>query len=103
MPLIINGRAIEDAVVDAEFSQVKSSHERMNNVSCCERDPEFRQTARENGVGRRLLTEEARRAIAAPPAADVEEAVEKLKAEHGGESQFFANMGIAPDQIDLVR
>ena len=63
MPLIINGRPIDDSVLDAEFSQIKSYHERMSNVSCCERDSEFRQTARENVVGRVLLTEEAVRAI----------------------------------------
>lgn len=103
MPLIINGRPIEDGILDAEFSQIKSYHERMNNVSCCERDSEFRQTARENVIGRVLLTEEAMRTIEAPAAEEVEAALEKLKAENGGESQFYANLGIAPDQVGLVR
>jgi parvulin-like peptidyl-prolyl isomerase len=103
MPLIINGRPIEDAVLDAEFTQIKSYHERMNNVSCCERDPEFRQTARENVVGRVLLTEEAMRVIDPPAPEEVDAALERLKAEHGGEGQFCAAMGIAPDQISLVR
>jgi hypothetical protein len=103
MPLIINGRPIEDAVLDAEFSQIKSYHERMNNVSCCERDPEFRQTARENVIGRVLLTEEALRVIDPPSADEVDAALERLKAEHGGEGHFYAAMGIAPDQIGLVR
>jgi parvulin-like peptidyl-prolyl isomerase len=103
MPLVINGRAIEDSVLDAEFSQIKSYHERLNNVSCCERDSEFRQTARENVVGRVLLTEEALRAVETPAAEEVEAALEKLKAENGGESQFYANMGIAPEQVGLVR
>lgn len=103
MPLIINGRPIEDGILDAEFSQIKSYHERMNNVSCCERDSEFRQTARENVIGRVLLTEEAMRSIEAPAAEEVEAALEKLKAENGGESQFYANLGIAPDQVGLVR
>jgi parvulin-like peptidyl-prolyl isomerase len=103
MPLIINGRAIEDAVLDAEFSQIKSYHERMNNVSCCERDPEFRQTARENVVGRVLLTEEALRVVEAPSQAEVDAALERLKTEHGGEQHFYAAMGIAPDQVGLVK
>src|SRR3954466_920303 len=103
MPLIINGRPIDDSVLDAEFSQIKGYHERMNNVSCCERDPEFRQTARENVVGRVLLTEEAMRAVEPPSAAEVDAALERLKQEHGGEPQFYANMGIAPDQVGLVR
>jgi len=103
MPLIINGRPIEDAVLDAEFSQIKSYHERMNNVSCCERDPEFRQTARENVVGRVLLTDEAMRVIDPPAPEEVDAALERLKAEHGGEGQFCAAMGISSDQIPLVR
>jgi parvulin-like peptidyl-prolyl isomerase len=103
MPLIVNGRPIDDPILDAEFSQIKSYHERMNNVSCCERDPEFRQTARENVVGRVLLTEEALRTIDAPSPEEVDAALERLKQEHGGEAHFYAAMGIAPDQVGLVR
>jgi hypothetical protein len=103
MPLIINGRPIDDAVLDAEFAQVKSFAERTSNVSCCERDPEFRETARENVVGRVLLTEEALRTTQPPTEAEVDAALERLKAEHGGEAHFFANMGIAPEQVGLVR
>src|SRR2546423_2311125 len=103
MPLIINGRPIEDAVLDAEFSQIKSFHERVHNVSCCERDPEFRQTARENVIGRVLLTQEAMRVIDPPTQQEVEGALERLKEEHGGEAHFYAAMGIAPDQVGLVK
>jgi parvulin-like peptidyl-prolyl isomerase len=103
MPLIVNGRAIDDQVLDSEFAQIKSHAERTTNVSCCERDPEFRQTARENVVGRVLLTEEAMRVIEPPTAEEIDAALEKLRAEHGGEAQFYANLGIAPDQIGLVR
>ena len=103
MPLIINGRPIEDAVLDAEFGQIKAYAERTSNVSCCERDPEFRETARENVIGRVLLTEEAMRAVEPPAEAEVEAALERLKAEHGGEGQFYANMGIAPEQVEYVK
>jgi parvulin-like peptidyl-prolyl isomerase len=103
MPLIINGRAIEDSVLDAEFSQIKSYAERTSNVSCCERDPEFRQTARENVVGRVLLTEEAFRVIEPATPEEVDAALERLKAEHGGEGHFYAALGIAPDQVGLVK
>src|SRR6185436_5312969 len=102
MPLRVNGRPIDDAILDAEFSQIKSYHERLNNVSCCERDPEFRQTARENVVGRVLLTEEAMRVVDLPSEPEIDAALERLKTEHGGESHFYAAMGIGPDQIDLV-
>jgi hypothetical protein len=103
MPLIINGRPIDDAVLDAEFGQIKAYAERTSNVSCCERDPEFRAEARENVIGRVLLTEEAMRAVEPPAEAEVEAALERLKADHGGEPQFYANMGIAPEQVELVK
>jgi len=103
MPLIINGRPIDDAVLDAEFGQIKAYAERTSNVSCCERDPEFRAEARENVIGRVLLTEEAMRAVEPPAESEVEAALERLKTEHGGEGQFYANMGIAPEQVEYVK
>jgi parvulin-like peptidyl-prolyl isomerase len=103
MPLIVNGRPIDDSILDNEFAQLKSYAERTSNVSCCERDPEFRQTARDNVVGLVLLTEEALRTIDPPAEAEVDAALEKLKQEHGGEGQFLANLGIAPEQVGLVR
>jgi parvulin-like peptidyl-prolyl isomerase len=103
MPLIVNHRPIDDSILDAEFAQVKAYHERTSNVSCCERDPEFRQTARDNVVGRVLLTEEALRTVPAPDDAELDAALEKLKQEHGGEPQLCAALGIAAEQIPLVR
>jgi parvulin-like peptidyl-prolyl isomerase len=103
MPLIVNHRPIDDSILDAEFAQIKAHQERLHNVSCCERDPEFRQTARDNVVGRVLLTEEALRTVPAPDDAEVDAALEKLKQEHGGEPQFCAALGIAAEQIPLVR
>jgi parvulin-like peptidyl-prolyl isomerase len=103
MPLIINGKAVDDGVIDAEFASIKSYHERMRNVSCCERDPEFRETARENIIGRALLAEEAMRAVDPPSPQEIEAELEKLKEQHGGEGRFYAAMGIGPDQIDLVK
>jgi parvulin-like peptidyl-prolyl isomerase len=103
MPLIINGKTIDDGALDAEFASIKSYHERMNNVSCCERDPEFRQTARENVIGRVLLAEEAVRVMEPPSEQEVDAELEQLKKQHGGEGQFYAAMGIGPDQIDFVK
>jgi parvulin-like peptidyl-prolyl isomerase len=103
MPLLINGQPIDDAVLDNEFAQIKAYFERLGNVSCCERDPEFRGYARQNVVGRVLLAQEAQRALPPTPAEEVEAALDKLKEEHGGEGRFLAMIGATPDQLDLVR
>jgi len=103
MPLSINGQLIDDAVLDNEFAQIKSYFERLGNVSCCERDPEFRGYARENIVARVLLSQEAQRSLPPTPADEVEAALDKLKEEHGGEQRFLMMIGASPEQLDLVR
>jgi parvulin-like peptidyl-prolyl isomerase len=103
MAIVINGQRVEDEVLNAEFSNIKSYFESLGNVSCCERDPEFRGYARENVVARVLLSQEARRAMPPVPADEVEAALDKLKEENGGEQRFLMMIGAAPDQLDLVR
>jgi len=103
MALLINGQRIDDAVVDAEFGAIKSYHESLGNVSCCERDPEFRASARQNIISRVLLAQEAARAIAPVPEPELDAAVEKLKEEYGGEGWFFARTGATAETMHLVR
>jgi parvulin-like peptidyl-prolyl isomerase len=103
LPIVINGQRVEDDVLNAEFSNIKSYFESLGNVSCCERDPEFRGYARENIVARVLLSQEAQRTLPPTPADEVEAALGKLKEEHGGEQRFLMMIGATPDQLDLVR
>lgn len=103
MALIINGERVDDAVLDGEFSGIKAYFESLGNVSCCERNDEFRGYARQNVVARVLLAQEALRAHPPVPEADVEEALAKLKEEHGGEERFYSSIGATPEQIDVIR
>lgn len=103
MPIIINGERIDEDVIGQEFSEIKGYHERVGRVSCCERDDEFRAQAVENITGRVLVSQEARKRDEPIAKEEVDEAVAKLKEEHGGEQQFYFNMGLSPDQEDIVR
>ena len=103
MALVINGQRVGDEVLNAEFSNIKSYFESLGNVSCCERDPEFRGYARENVVARVLLSQEAQRVMAPTPADEVEAALDKLKEEHGGEQRLLMMIGATSEQLDLVR
>lgn len=103
MPLLINGQAIDDAALDYEFANIKAHYERMGNVSCCERDPEFRGYARQNIVGRVLLAQEAKRRLPETDPAEVETALRELMEQHGGEARFLATIGASADQLDIVR
>ena len=103
MPLVINGQTIGDDVIDQEFSAIKAHYESLASISCCERDGEFRGYARDNITFRALLTQEAQRTISVPTAEEVTKAFDKLKEEHGGSDQFYANSGLTPEQDDLIR
>ncbi|MDB5353871.1 MAG: cbf2 [Phycisphaerales bacterium] len=103
MALLINGQRIDDAILQSEFSEIKAHFERLGNVSCCERDPEFRGYARQNVIARVLLAQEAKRAISPSPEAEVDAAVARLIEQFGGEARFYASTGASPDQMHLVR
>ena len=59
MQTVVNGELLEGTQVEEEFSQIKSWHEQQSQVSCCERDEEFREQARQNVIGRLLLQQAA--------------------------------------------
>ena len=103
MPLLINGERVDDAILDSEFSGIKSYFESLGNVSCCERNDEFRGYARQNVIARVLLNQEAMRSHPPVAESEVEEAIAKLKEEHGGEERFFQTVGATPDQIGMIR
>src|SRR5204862_8355840 len=103
VPLLINGQRVDDAVLNGEFANIKSYFESLGNVSCCERDPEFRGYARQNIVARVLLAQEAQRALPECSPDEVEAALDKLKEEHGGEQRFLMMIGATSDQLDIVR
>lgn len=103
MGLIINGQRVNDDLLGAEFAGIKSYHERLGNVSCCERDEEFRGYAKQNIIARVLLTQEALNTTAAPSSQEIDKAFDKIKEEHGGEKRFYVNIGATPDQAEQIR
>lgn len=103
MPLTVNGELVNPDWVYEEFSQIKSYYERTTHASCCERDPEFMETARENIIERMLIAQEADRSIPELSENEIDLAIRQLKKEMGGEAQFYAHYGILPNQEHLVR
>jgi parvulin-like peptidyl-prolyl isomerase len=103
MALIINGETIDDEVVSQEFSNVKAYFQQRGDISCCERDAEFRKTATDNLITRILLVQEARRTTEPVAPAEVDQALENLKKEHGGAEKFYAAFNLVPDQEGIVK
>ena len=103
MALIINGEKIDSEIIEAEFRQVKGHYERMLQVACCERDPEFLGYAKDNITSRALLNQEARKRFPAVEDEAVSARLEKLITEAGGETQFYMNIGMVAKDEAIVR
>lgn len=103
MALIINGEEIDDELLEGEFNNVKGHYERMLQVSCCERDQEFRGYAKDNLASRVLLNQEALRRFPTVTDEDVTERLNKLIAEAGGEDAFYLGIGMPYKDEAVVR
>ncbi len=103
MAFIINGEEIDEEIIEAEFRQIKGHYERTLQVACCERDPEFRQTAKDNILARALLNQEATKRYAIISEEEVTARLSKLIESAGGEEQFFAKIGMPYRDDALVR
>ena len=102
MALIVNGQHVSDDVLYAEFSSIKSYFESLGNVSCCERDDEFRGYARQNLIAKALLADEAARRVPPPDAAVIDAAIETMKREQC-DFQFAAMAATSPGELDGIR
>ena len=103
MALIINGEELDDEIIEAEFRNVKGHYERLLQVSCCERDPEFRGYAKDNIISRVLLNQESMKRCPVVDEADVTERLTKLIEGAGGEAQFYMQIGMPQKDEAVVR
>jgi len=103
MALLLNGEPVDDEIIEAEFNQVKGHYERLLMVSCCERDAEFRATAKDNVLSRLLLNQEAAKRYPEVDEAEVTARLEKLIEQAGGETRFYMNLGMPTKDEPLVR
>lgn len=103
MALIVNGERIDEEVIRQEFAGIKSHHAGRGQVSCCERDDEFRRLAVDNVIAQTLLLQEARRTVAPVPEAEVEAALRRLQEEHGGPEKFYAAFQLTPEDEPRIR
>lgn len=94
MALIINGETIDDEIIEEEFRHIKGQYERALQVSCCERDPEFRGMAKDNLVSRALLQQESRKRFPEISSEETSERLRKLIEQAGSEEQFYMNIGM---------
>ena len=98
----VNGQLIEEGWIEQEFQSIKAEYERLGNVSCCERDDEFRGYARENIIAQVLISQEAERVIPEPSAEEVEREFQVIADQNGGEINFLSLHGLAQDQKTIA-
>lgn len=93
MAFIINGATVGEELIEDEFESLKEHYQRLGEVVCCDRDVELRGYARENVINRILLEQESLKRFGPIDDAEVEARFEALKAEHGGDQEFYDNTG----------
>jgi hypothetical protein len=103
MALIINGENIDDEIIEAEFRQIKGQYERVLQVACCERDPEFQGYAKDNIIARSVLNQEAALRFPEVDEEDVTSRLNRLMEEAGGPEHFYMKIGMPMDAVDVVR
>ena len=74
--LRINGETADPGLIEDAFARLKAEAEMLSEVSCCERDGEFRQRAEEEVIDGILLAQEAERRTENPSAEEVRIAFE---------------------------
>lgn len=74
--LRINGENVDPALIEDTFVRLKAEAEMLSEISCCERDEEFREKAGEEVIDGILLAQEAERSVPNPPADEVRTAFE---------------------------
>lgn len=103
MSLIINSEPIPDELLQEEFQTIKSHYEQMGAMSCCERDPEFREYARENVIARVLLNQAAEREFPEIAEDEIGVALARVVEEHGGAEQVCTRLGVSSLEDPLLR
>ena len=103
MPLLLNSEPVPDELIEREFHAIKAHHESLGDMSCCGRDGEFRESAKENVIARILISQEAERRFPEIDETIVDAELERLIGEHGGRGAFFSHIGLDDSGEELVR
>jgi hypothetical protein len=72
----VNGEPVDPSLIEDTFIRLKAEAEMASEVSCCERDGEFREQAEKEVIDGILLAQEAERRVPEPPADEVRSAFE---------------------------
>ncbi len=90
MALRINGQLFTDDDIYDEMEKLKAAAQSgPNPPNCCEQDDEYMGYARDTIIARALLRKEADRMDVTVPPDKVDESLEQLKEQHGGEEWFY--------------
>jgi hypothetical protein len=77
MPMLrINGEIADPGLIEEAFARIKAEAELLSEVSCCERDEEFRARAEEETTEGILLAQEAERRVPMPSTEEIRAAFE---------------------------
>jgi hypothetical protein len=98
--LLVNGEPIDPELIEEAFTRLKAEAEMLSEISCCERDDEFRSRAEEEVIDGILLAQEAERRVPEPPAEELRAAFEQTLREWRGHG---ASWDLLDAQRDALR
>lgn len=75
--LTVNGEPVSSDLLEETFSRIKTAAEQRLQVSCCERDPEFREEAEREVTHSILISQEADRRFPKIPETEIREQLRK--------------------------
>ena len=103
-PILVNGEAIGDGLVEQELQMLRERYAReMSHQEMEQKQARIESDARENAVERVLLMQKARKEISAVRPEEIEARLAALKDQHGGEEEFNKRFELKPEDVDKIK
>ncbi len=103
-PILVNGEEVTDGLIQQELQLLNERYAReMSPQEMAQQRTRIESDARENAVERMLLIQQARKAIGAVRAEEVEAHFTALKQQHGGDAAFAECFELKPEHEMLIR
>lgn len=100
MPLFVNQEKVDSRLIIEEMERMRSEHEKaFQGMDAEAREHQLLEWARENIVERMLIRQHAKNDMRAIPRKEIDEAYQKLKANHQDDNAFFKAVGIVKRDI----
>ncbi len=96
MEIIVNGEIIAKEICNQEVQNVWRSNRELP-------DDQIKEIASQNIIDWTIIRQQATKTIKHVPPAEIDKALQELKASHGGDEQFYSSFNITPKDDNKVK